>query len=268
MEPVTIIRGASPIVLGQPHSGTFTPPEVEAKLNPLGKQLRDTDWHVPQLYDGLLDGATIVRANFSRYVVDPNRDPAGTSLYPGQNTTGLVPTTSFDGEPIWSVEPEDGEIARRVDSYHRPYHEALRHEIDRVKAAHGFAILYDCHSIRSAIPHLFDDCLPDFNIGDNRGQACDAAITRAVAECCGAASGYTTITNGRFKGGWTTRHYGRPQQGVHAIQMELAQRSYLASETSPFAYDPVKASALRGVLRSVLNAISDLAKTHIPGETL
>ncbi|MDN3646593.1 N-formylglutamate deformylase [Pontixanthobacter aestiaquae] len=268
MEPVTTIRGASPIILGQPHSGTFVPPKIERKLNPLGKELRDTDWHVPQLYDGLLEGATIVRANFSRYVIDANRDPSGASLYPGQNTTGLIPTTSFDGDPIWEVEPDAAEIGRRLDSFHGPYHAAMQAEIERVKAVHGFAVLYDCHSIRSQIPHLFDDRLPDFNIGDNGGQSCNAAITRVVAECCETASTYTTIINGRFKGGWTTRHYGRPQDGLHAIQMELAQRNYLASETPPFAYAPEKAEALRDVLRAALNAISDIAKTRSLGEKL
>ncbi|WP_209348816.1 N-formylglutamate deformylase [Pontixanthobacter sp. CEM42] len=268
MEPVSVIHGSSPIILGQPHSGTYVPPDIERNLNDLGKELRDTDWHIPQLYDGLLDDVTVVRANFSRYVIDANRDPAGISLYPGQNTTSLVPISSFDDEPIWLLEPDEAENARRLDSFHRPYHAALKSEIDRAKAAHGFAILYDCHSIRCEIPHLFDNQLPDFNIGDNQGQTCDPAITIAVARQCESTNQYTSITNGRFKGGWTTRHYGRPEDGVHAIQMELAQRNYLASEEPPFAYDAGRAEALRGVLRNVLNAISNIAKAHSFGETL
>lgn len=262
MEPVSVIRGSSPIILGQPHSGTYLPPEIDCNLNDLGKQLRDTDWHIPRLYEGLLGEATVVRANFSRYVIDANRDPAGASLYPGQNTTSLVPTHSFDGEPIWETEPDEMEIAQRLDDFHRPYHEALQAQIDRVKVTHGFAILYDCHSIRSEIPHLFDNLLPDFNIGDSVGQTCDPTITAAVVAYCADAEGYSSITNGRFKGGWTTRHYGRPEAGVHAIQMELAQRNYLVSEIPPFVYDPQKAETLRKVLRGVLCAILDITNLH------
>jgi len=237
------------------------------RLNDRGRQLLDTDWHVPQLYDGLLADATIVRANFSRYVIDANRAPDGTSLYPGQNTTGLVPTSTFDGEPIWHVEPTESDIAERLESFHQVYHHALESEIDRVKQIHGVAVLYDCHSIRSEIPHLFDNRLPDLNIGDNRGTTCAPEITAAAAAVCAKTPRYSHVVNGRFKGGWTTRHYGRPETGVHAIQMELAQRGYLASETPPFDYDVNRAGELRSLLKDILTAVNDTAKSRLMTET-
>jgi formiminoglutamase len=267
MSPVTVIRGAGPIILGQPHSGKYIPDEILADLNDLGRTLSDTDWHVPTLYSDLLEDATIVRANFSRYVIDANRDPNGKSLYPGQNTTELVPLTTFDGEPIWNRPPSANAVAQRREAYHRPYHAALAAEIARVKAAHGVAVLYDCHSIRSKIPYLFDGDLPDFNIGDNECATCDRSITQAVAQICAQAEGYSHVVNGRFKGGWTTRHYGRPDDGVHAIQMELAQRNYLETENYPFRYDVGRSVRLRDVLRNVLNAIQATIQTEILTES-
>ncbi|RYH12259.1 N-formylglutamate deformylase [Tropicimonas sp. IMCC6043] len=259
MTPVLVHEGDSPVVLGLPHTGTEVPPEIAADLNPRGLMLEDTDWHIHRLYDGLLAGATTVRATFHRYVIDANRDPDGASLYPGQNTTGLVPTTNFDGLPIWERAPDAAEIARRRDAYHRPYHAALSAQIDRVRARHGVAILYDCHSIRSHIPFLFDGRLPDFNIGTNNGMSCAREIEAAAVAVCSAAEGYSSVLNGRFKGGWTTRHYGRPSEGLHAIQMELAQATHLASEAPPFEYDPVRAAALRPHLSEILDRLADLA---------
>ncbi|MEQ9434349.1 N-formylglutamate deformylase [Hyphomonas sp.] len=267
MTPVTIIPGSGPVILGQPHSGTFVPDDIFARLNSLGKELRDTDWHVPQLYEGLLPGATIVRANFSRYVIDANRDPEGTSLYPGLNVTELVPTSTFDDEPIWHADPTKADIAQRIGSFHRVYHAALEAEIARVKAAHGFAVLYDCHSIRSEIPYLFDNQLPDLNIGDNSGRSCTPAITSAVAAICAQSCLYSHVVNGRFKGGWTTRHYGRPETGVHAIQMELVQRCYLDSEMPPFSYSTSRAAPLRDLLGTILKAVEDTANSSLKTET-
>lgn len=258
MSVVDVFQGDSPIVLGLPHTGTFVPDEIRAKLNPRGQILADTDWHIERLYDGLLPGATTVRAVFHRYVIDANRGPDDASLYPGQNTTGLVPTTDFDGAPIWIEAPTEAEIADRKLHFHAPYHAALDAEIARVKAKHGFAILYDCHSIRSHIPFLFEGILPDFNIGTNSGASCDPAIEKATFDIC-AASGRTHVLNGRFKGGWTTRHYGQPQNGVHAIQMELAQSTHLTTEAVPFAYDTEKATAMRVPLREILETLAALA---------
>lgn len=260
-------QGTSPVILAFPHTGTDVPPEIWARLNDNGRMLADTDWHIHNLYAGLLPDATTVRATFHRYVIDANRDPTGTSLYPGQNTTGLVPVTDFDGAPIWAEgeEPSESDIEHRLRTFHEPYHAALLAEIERVKAIHGIAILYDCHSIRSRIPFLFEGRLPDFNIGTDMGRTCDPRIEAAAADVARAAEGYTAVVNGRFKGGWTTRHYGQPQNGVHAIQMELSQISHLTTEEPPFAYDEAKAGQLRIHLNQILariEAVADRLKTE------
>jgi formiminoglutamase len=263
---VEVTRGASALILAFPHVGTEVPTGIWAGLNDVGRALTDTDWHVDRLYAGLAVGATMVRARFHRYVVDANRGPDGVSLYPGQNTTGLVPETDFDGRGIWREGrvPSGGEIAERVARFHGPYHAALRAEVERVRGLHGVAVVYDCHSIRSRIPFLFEGVLPDINVGTNGGAnggtSCDAAIERAAVEGATAAAWeYTSVLNGRFKGGWTTRHYGQPALGVHAIQMELAQYTHLASETPPFAYDEAKADRLRGVLGDILGRVERAA---------
>lgn len=256
--PVEVTRGDLPIVLGIPHAGTWLPDTAAARLNETGRELADTDWHIDRLYGDLLPGATLVRATFHRYVIDANRDPSGVSLYPGQNTTGLVPLTDFDGRPIWTSEPDEAEVARRREAYHRPYHAALEAEIARVKARHGVAVLYDCHSIRSHIPFLFEGRLPDFNIGTDGGRTCAPEIEALAQRICGEAEGYTSVLNGRFRGGWTTRHYGRPGDGVHAIQMEIAQSTYM-DESAPWAMSKERAARVRPVLRRLLEAINDLA---------
>jgi len=256
-----VVRGDGPIVLGLPHTGTHIPPEIAARLNETGTGLSDTDWHVHRLYEGLLDGVTTVRATFHRYVIDANRDPGGVSLYPGQNTTSLVPLTDFDNTAIWRMgaEPDTADTDARLKAFHGPYHAALDAELIRVRKRHGVAVLYDCHSIRSTIPFLFDGRLPDFNIGDNEGTTCDRSITESVKDICDNATSYSTILNGRFKGGWTTRHYGKPQTGVHAIQMELAQSAYLETENAPFDYDETRAGNLRLHLALILKHLEDLA---------
>ena len=217
-------QGTSPVVLAFPHTGTDVPSNIWDRLNDNGKLLADTDWHIHELYAGLLPDATTVRATFHRYVIDANRDPSGHSLYTGQNTTDLVPGTDFD-----------------------------------VKSIHGVAVLYDCHSIRSLIPFLFDGTLPDFNIGTDSGRTCDARIEAAAKDVAAGAEGYTHVLNGRFKGGWTTRHYGKPATGVHAIQMELAQITHLQTEAPPFAYDAPKADRLRIHLKTILTKIEAIA---------
>lgn len=258
MNPVEVCEGDSPVLLGLPHTGTHLPCDIHAALNGRGRGLADTDWHIHRLYDDLLPDATTVRATFHRYVIDANRAPDDESLYPGQNTTGLVPLTDFDGRPIWTDAPTNADIADRRARFHAPYHAALVAQISRVQARHGVAILYDCHSIRSRIPFLFDGVLPDFNIGTVGGATCDPRIQDAVAEVV-KNSGRTWVLNGRFKGGWTTRHYGRPGDGVHAIQMELAQSTHLATETAPFAFAPDKAASLRPTLKHILETLADLA---------
>jgi N-formylglutamate deformylase len=261
MSVVEVKQGSSPIILGFPHTGTDVPADVWDRLNANGQLLADTDWHIDQLYDGLFSEVTTVRATFHRYVIDANRDPEGVSLYPGQNTTGLIPETDFDGKPIWrdGEKPTAADIKNRLEQFHRPYHAALADEIKRVQEAHGLAIVYDCHSIRSHIPFLFEGKLPDFNIGTNEGKSCSPEIASAVGRIVFAAPGYDAVINGRFKGGWTTRHYGQPELGVHAIQMELTQSSHLATEAPPFTLDEGKAEKLRRHLKDILEIIEQTA---------
>ncbi len=261
MTPVTVQEGEGPLILGMPHTGTTIPDALLSRLNDRGRLLADTDWHIDRLYDGLVPTATVVRATFHRYVIDANRDPSGASLYPGQNTTGLCPEIDFDGHPIWrpGETPGSAEIAERLATFHIPYHKALSDQIERVHARYGIAVLYDCHSIRSRIPYLFDGVLPDFNIGTNKGTTCGSVFEEAAVAVCDAAEGYTTVLNGRFKGGWTTRRYGQPRTGRHAIQMELAQATHLETETPPFAYSADRAARLRLPLQALLSRIERLA---------
>jgi formiminoglutamase len=265
MTPVEIARGSSPVILGLPHTGTDVPPDIWQNLNEEGKKLRDTDWRIHRLYAGLLPDATTVRATFHRYCIDANRDPSGASLYPGQKTTGLVPLTDFDDQPLWTKAPDKAEIERRKRLFHAPYHAALRAEVERVKARHGIAVLYDCHSIRSHCPFLFEGRLPDFNIGTDNGRTCAPEFQEAAVEICQSAEGYSWILNGRFRGGWTTRHYGRPEEGVHAIQMELAQSTHLESEELPFTYDEAKAGRLRVPLGAILRRLEEIALSMTSG---
>lgn len=251
MTPVEVERGDGPMVLAMPHVGTWLPGEVWDALNDRGRALADTDWHVDRLYAGLVPEATVVRATYHRYVIDLNRDPSGESLYPGQVTTGLVPLTAFDGEPIWTREP--GEAARWIGAVHEPYHAALRAELERVRERHGWALLWDCHSIRSRIPFLFEGVLPDLNVGTFDGGSCSRKVEAAVQRIAESAP-YGAVLNGRFKGGWTTRHYGRPGEGVEAVQMEIAQSAYLVAEAPPWTYDEEKAGRLRPWLRDMIEA--------------
>lgn len=257
MNLIEVTKGDSPLVLGMPHTGTFVPADCLARLNERGRAFADTDWHIEKLYAGLAPSATTVRSLVHRYVIDANRGPSDESLYPGQNTTGLCPVTDFDGNPIYlpGQEPDATEIARRRALYHAPYHAALQAELDRVKAIHGFALLYDCHSIRSQIPFLFDGTLPDFNIGTNNGTTCAPGIEAALHDLCRAAPGYTSVLNGRFKGGWTTRHYGRPSEGIHAIQMELAQSTHIV-EHAPWDMVPDRTDRLRAHLKTILETLT------------
>ncbi len=268
MDSFEVIQGAGPIVLGQPHGGTYVPADVQACLNDNGRALADTDWHIARLFEGLLPEATVVRSHVHRYVIDANRDPSGASLYPGQNTTTLVPVTDFDGQPIWQdgKAPDATEIEQRRRAYHAPYHAALEQELARVKAQHGVAILFDCHSIRSRIPYLFEGDLPVFNTGSNLGKTCDARIEDAVHRIA-QSSGLPSVLNGRFKGGWTTRHYGQPETGIHAIQMEIAQRAYM-QESAPWTYDETKANRLRRHLQDMLTSLNELALSgQLTGES-
>ncbi|MET0338556.1 MAG: N-formylglutamate deformylase [Caulobacter sp.] len=259
-EWLQVKRGDAPLIVSFPHTGTDIPADVESSLVSPWLARQDADWWIHRLYDiaeGL--GATTVRTAISRTVIDANRDPSGASLYPGQATTELCPTTTFDGEPLYKPgqTPDAAEIARRRDAWFTPYHDALAAEVARLRGQHGKIVVYDAHSIRSKVPRLFDGDLPNFNIGDNDGRTCDRALRAAVEAACDV-EGFSRVTNGRFKGGWTTRHYGQPADGVHAIQMELAIRSYMDEpqafrpENWPTAYDETRAGAVRAVLSNVL----------------
>ncbi len=228
MSLFTLRRGNAPLILSIPHAGTEIPEEFSGVFVSDWLARKDADWWLPQLYSfaEALD-ATIIAAKISRSVIDVNRDPSGVSLYPGQVTTGLCPTETFDGEPLYKgAVPDEAEIARRRDIYFTPYHNALRSEIERVQALCGRVVLYDCHSIRSHIPRLFEGELPQFNIGTNDGKSCDAAVQAHVQHVC-AESGFSYVVNGRFKGGWITRHYSEQVRNIHAIQMELGCRGYM-----------------------------------------
>jgi N-formylglutamate deformylase len=261
---VEVTRGTGAIVLGLPHTGLEVPPEVWAGLNARGQALADTDWHIDRLYSGLRGDVTVVRQGVHRYVIDVNRGADDASLYPGQATTGLCPVTDFDGEPIHlpGHAPDQAEVAARIAAHHSPYHAALSTELARVRAIHGVAILYDCHSIRSRIPHLFDGILPDFNIGTNLSTSCAPLVEKTVENICRAAPGYSTVVNGRFRGGWTTRHHGQPDKGIHAIQMELAQSTYM-EEVAPWRWHEGRAARLRATLAQILDALQSLAERKV-----
>lgn len=258
-----IHRGDAPLVVAFPHGGTGLG-GVEPRFASPWLARRDADWWIAELYDFVREmGATTIATEVSRSLIDVNRDPSGASLYPGMATTELCPTTTFDGERLYrSFDPEEDEIAWRRRTFFDPYHAALSAELARLRAVHPRVVLYDAHSIRSRIPRLFEGELAQFNIGTNGTVTCDAALEQAVSQVC-AASGHSWIANGRFKGGWTTRHYGQPDKGVHAIQMELAMRGYLAEPDLPdeanwpAALDP--APAILPTLRAVIGACLEFA---------
>lgn len=228
-------RGRAPLIVSFPHTGIEIPADIEPRLVSGWLARKDTDWWVDRLYAMVHElDATTVRTTISRTVIDVNRDPSGASLYPGHATTELCPITTFDGEPLYrgDCEPDAAEVAARRVRYFEPYHAALAAEIERLRAEHGRVVLYDAHSIRSRIPRLFEGTLPHFNIGTHGGRSCDPALARSVERACEDAL-FTRVTDGRFKGGWTVRHHGRPHAGVHAVQMELACRAYLHEPDAP-----------------------------------
>jgi N-formylglutamate amidohydrolase len=249
-------RRAGPLLISAPHVGTFVPDELAARLTPPGRALVDTDWFADRLYpfaEAL--GATVLRASWSRYVVDLNRDPSGATLYPGARTTGLCATETFEGEPLYAPgdEPSRDEIAVRRALCFDPYHDALAAELARIKARHGYALLLDAHSIWSPLPLLFDGELPDVNVGTNSGRSCDRDLAEAVARVF-VGSPYSHVVDGRFKGGYITRRYGNPAHAVHAVQLEINQKTYLAAG-SRTAWDDAKASRLSIVLRAACEAL-------------
>ncbi|WP_274629939.1 N-formylglutamate deformylase [Arvimicrobium flavum] len=264
---LTVIRNTAPLIVSLPHTGTDLAHVEDDVVSPWLAR-KDCDWWIDRLYDFAADlGATVVHTAISRTVIDVNRDPSGASLYPGQTTTGLCPTESFDGEPLYKPghEPSPSEIDRRRAVYFAPYHAALEAEIARLRAMHGKIVLYDCHSIRSVLPRLFEGTLPVFNLGTNDGRSADPVLVETVAALM-AATGESHVVNGRFKGGWITRHHGQPANGVHALQMELSCRGYLREPAAPrhpgnwpVAYEPDFAAPIRRTLTGILESARDWA---------
>ena len=252
----TLHRGTAPLLVSLPHDGSAIPPELAARMTPEARRAPDTDWHVSRLYAFARElGASMLVPTYSRYVVDLNRPEDDTSLYPGQNTTGLCPAVRFTGEPVYleGQAPSPQEVAGRVDTYWRPYHQALAAELARLKAEHGRVVLWEGHSIRgSGLPFLFEGRLPDLNLGTAAGASCSPDLQQRLEAVLGAQADHDWVANGRFKGGHITRHYGRPGEGIDAVQLEISQRNYMDEDS--FAYDETKAGRLQGVLRALLEA--------------
>jgi len=255
METFTLHRGTAPLFVSLPHDGTELPADIAARLTQSARRVPDTDWHVSRLYAFAHEmGASVIVPKYSRYVVDLNRPANDESLYPGQNTTGLCPLVQFSNEPVYQEgqEPKKREIAQRVKKYWRPYHDALAEELARIRSQCGRVVLWEGHSIRSVVPFLFEGRLPDFNLGTAGGASCSAGLQRKLVHLLEAQKDYSFAVNGRFKGGYITRHYGKPIEGVDAIQLELAQLNYMNEET--FEYDEAKAPRVQGLIRALLES--------------
>ncbi len=257
--PYQYRRGSSALIVSMPHAGTFIPHSLGKGLADCAARRPDTDWHLPRLYDFLETlGATVIVATHSRYVVDVNRPADGANLYPGRDTPRLCPVDTFHSEPLYrgGIEPAADDVARRLDAVWRPYHRRLAAEILRVRAAHGAAILWDAHSIVSQVPRLFDGRLADFNLGTADGQSCDPGLAQALFVAVSRQTAYSAVLNGRFKGGYITRQYGRPGENVHAVQLELSEAVYM-SECSPFTFRRDRADLVRPILREQLDIALD-----------
>jgi N-formylglutamate deformylase len=246
-------RGSLPLFVSMPHIGTFLPAALESRLSKAALRLEDTDWHVDRLY-GFLDSldVTVITATHSRYLIDLNRPPDGSRLYPGRAETLLCPLETFAGERLYrpGAEPDATEVRERRRMFWQPYHDTIAAELARLKAIHSRVLLFDAHSIRSTVPRLFEGTLPDLNFGTADGQsAADTLVEHLLA--ASDASSFSRVVNGRFKGGYITRHYGRPTEGIEAIQLELGWNAYL-DPTHPDIYDPVRAAPLVAVLERII----------------
>lgn len=252
----TLHRGSAPLLVSMPHIGTQVPEDLQASYVPRALEVEDTDWHLAQLYAALPSlGASVIQPVVSRYVIDLNRPPDDTPMYPGASNTELCPTRFFTGDALYQAgcEPSAEEVQRRKVLYWRPYHAALQQELERLRSVHGYALLWDAHSIRSAIPWLFEGTLPALNIGTASGASAHASITAAVERICLGASGVSHVVNGRFKGGFITRNYGRPSENIHAVQLEMCQNLYM-QEHAPFGYDATLAACIQPQLHAMLGA--------------
>ena len=251
-----LVRGNSPLLVSMPHSGESLGPYT-GRMTGAAHKLTDTDWHLPKLYQFLAEmDVTVIAANHSRYVIDLNRDPSGKSLYPGQNVTELCPTTTFPEEQIYldGEKPSDEECAERVETYWKPYHNQIETELARLKAKYGYALLWDAHSIASEVPRFFKGKLPDFNLGTNSGESCDVRLGDELLKVAEQFKNYTAVLNGRFKGGFITRKYGQPEEGIHAVQLELSQITYM-EEQFPFTYNVAKAEAAQPCIKALIETM-------------
>lgn len=264
--PFEWTAGSRPLLISIPHVGTHIPADAAAGMSEAALLRRDTDWHLKRLYAFAAElGASVLAARVSRYVIDLNRPPDDHSLYPGQTTTGLCPTETFRGEPLYhpGQAPDEAERARRLKAYWEPYHRQLRTELARLREAHGCVLLWEAHSIASELPRLFEGRLPELNFGTADGRSCAPAIVEAACAVA-QASAWRHVVNGRFKGGYITRHYGVPEQGIHAIQLEMTQHLYM-DEEPPFAYHEARAAQIQPVLRAMLAAALDATvRLHAP----
>lgn len=251
--------GTTPLVLSLPHVGTEIPEALKSLYVDRALAVEDTDWHLEKLYDFAAGiGASVIVPKFSRYVIDLNRPPDNTPMYPGASNTELCPSTFFSGEPLYrdGLKPGTTEVDQRREAYWRPYHDALHAELARVREKFGYALLWDGHSIRSEIPWLFDGKLPDLNLGTASGTSCDESLRARLAECLARDTKNTHAVDGRFKGGYITRHYGQPKDVIHAVQLEMCQSLYM-QEVQPFAYDGTKAAQIQHTLKQLLQIMLD-----------
>ncbi len=257
MDTFRFTPGTTPLLVSMPHVGTHIPEALAVRMNDGARAVPDTDWHVDRLYDFLGDlGASVIQATHSRYVVDLNRPPDSAPLYPGAANTGLCPIEQFDGVPIYRPgrAPGDAEVQVRLGRFWRPYHDRLASELRALKARHGVALLYEAHTIRSRVPRLFDGRLPDINIGTADGVSAAPDLAASLIATADKSETYSSVLNGRFKGGYITRNYGRPAEGIHAVQLELSQITYM-DEDPPFQFRENLAAAIRPTLRGVLQAM-------------
>ena len=251
------IPGTTPVLISIPHAGTYIPPDMREAMTADAHALPDTDWHVDRLYDFASSfGVGLLVASHSRYVVDLNRDPAGTPLYPGADNTDVVPTTTFARAPIYlpGRAPAPEETERRIGEFWQPYHDRLGAEIGALRRRFGVAVLWDAHSIPSEVPRFFAGRLPDLKLGSAMRASADPELVRRIMARLGAAPPFSAVLDGRFTGGYITRQYGRPADGVHALQLEIAQIAYM-DEAPPYRYEPARAEPLRRVLRDCVAAL-------------
>lgn len=249
-------RGSAPLLVSIPHMGTEIPSELRGDYVPRALEVEDADWHLDRLYDfAPALGASVLQPVFARYVIDLNRPPDDAPMYPGAANTELCPTRFFNGEPLYGAgrAPSPAQRQQRRETYWAPYHQALQAELARLKAEHGFALLWDAHSIRAEIPWLFAGRLPDLNIGTADGRSADAAIAGAVVAAAARHPQVTHVLDGRFKGGYITRQYGRPAEHVHAVQLEMCQYLYMR-EAPPWNYEPAQAARIQPVVREMVEA--------------